>query len=346
MKGACISSRHVATPAVRCLSDTVRWLFPILFLLTAYAHAGTPQTTPLSATTGLIERPASTPAKFRLSVLDQLDDSVRQVVKNAYQQTKGERAAPTIVHDTLSFPWRYVGYLEIQHSATQVGTCSGTLISRHLVLTAAHCLYSEQKGILRNVTFFPSLQGRKMPLGRYKAKDILFLSPVRGALDNNLDVAFIVLEQSPFTFEQYNSARRVPVGVVDNRHFEQSKKDFPLAIVTAGYPTLPSENPNAGRLIVEATTDYRNSIVEGKSNQFEHQAITEEGTSGGPIFAVDPLYNQFALIGLISAQRTWSSGEVWAVGIKINPFTQKRILEIVRQYEPDYAVYANASGLR
>jgi hypothetical protein len=83
--------------------------------------------------------------------------------------------------------------------------------------------------------------------------------------------------------------------------------------------------------MLSATTTYRNSSLPDKSNQFEHKAFSKEGTSGGAIFALDPVYNQFALVGVISSQRTWQNGDAWAVGIKINPYAQARIAAVVRQ---------------
>lgn len=213
-----------------------------------------------------------------------------------------------------------------------------------MVMTAAHCLYNPETGYAEagNITFALARNGDKEPYGRYRASNTVFLSPVDREFDNNFDLAFIVLQRAPLPASQFKAMETVPIGVVDERHFKSSNS-LPLGLLAGGYPNLAPGTMHYGKLHLSASTTYRNSVISSKDNQFEHKAISKEGTSGGPIFAFDPLYGQFALVGVISAQRKWNSGETWAVGIKINHYTQDKIIHAIRQYDPDFNKVRQAS---
>lgn len=307
------------------------------------------------------QQPAVDPAKLDVrrtlqspsSVLRLLDPQLQQLIRLNYEGGSAVAEQPTtansapstppssntgVISNTLNFPWRYVGYLEVRRSETVRGTCTGTMISAHVVLTAAHCLYDEKNGYLTDVTFIPARNAGLEPLGRYKAKKTVQLNPINGRLNTNFDLAFVILEDSPFT--EAAKERFVPVGIVTEAHFEGGS--VPLSVIAAGYPTDKAANVNRGILTVSTTTAYRNPkqpkylTVDGyseTSNQFEHKALTEEGTSGGPVFVYHPQYNQFALVGVISMRRTFEDGSEWAAAIKINSITQAAIQKAVRQYE-------------
>jgi V8-like Glu-specific endopeptidase len=301
---------------------------------------------PCSAQTRLNTREIERVLHSQGNVLRLLDPQLRQLIELSYTPTRGGGG---IISDTMAFPWRYVGYLEFPLSDNVNMTCTGTMLSPHVVLTAAHCLYEEGRGYLTNITFVPGRNAGMAPLGRFKAKKTLLLQPITGKLDLNTDFGFVILEKSPFP--DASKERFVPVGVVDERHFEGG--GMPLAVVAAGYPTDSSEGVNRGLLTVATSSVYRNTPPEKVSyintdgrretmavgNQFEHRAFTERGTSGGPVFVYHPGYNQFALVGLISNKRdyldqnTGSVTDSWAVAIKINILTQNAIQRALRQYE-------------
>ncbi|MCL6644911.1 MAG: trypsin-like serine protease [Dehalococcoidia bacterium] len=67
--------------------------------------------------------------------------------------------------NTADFPWSAVVYLELYDRYGDVtGTCSGTFISPDAILTAAHCLYSED-GWIEDIRVVPGKSGALEPFG-------------------------------------------------------------------------------------------------------------------------------------------------------------------------------------
>jgi V8-like Glu-specific endopeptidase len=267
------------------------------------------------------------------SVLNSLDPALRGIAAFFYDgktYTDAPRSASVNIttnkidriQQTTAFPWNTVGFLRIEDKGAQYTTCTGTMLAPRVVITAAHCFKDGQQGefvLARNRTETPY---PAVPIQR-----VMLLSEYeKQSFNNNFDLAFVILAKSPVR----NTIGFVPVGVVQDAHFQLSQTT-PLLLLAAGYPTHSETSTEAGSLMLSATTTYRNSSLPDKSNQFEHKAFSKEGTSGGAIFALDPVYNQFALVGVISSQRTWQNGDAWAIGIKINPYAQARIAAVVRQ---------------
>ncbi|MFO0445856.1 MAG: hypothetical protein ACK5YL_01415, partial [Holosporales bacterium] len=90
---------------------------------------------PCSAQTRLNTREIERVLHSQGNVLRLLDPQLRQLIELSYTPTRGGGG---IISDTMAFPWRYVGYLEFPLSANVIMTCTGTMLSPHVVLTAAH----------------------------------------------------------------------------------------------------------------------------------------------------------------------------------------------------------------
>ena len=75
------------------------------------------------------------------------------------------------VTNTADFPWSAVVYLELyDRLGREVGSCSGTFISPDAILTAAHCLYSED-GWTEDIRVVPGKDGWFEPFGFTWATD-------------------------------------------------------------------------------------------------------------------------------------------------------------------------------
>jgi V8-like Glu-specific endopeptidase len=77
---------------------------------------------------------------------------------------------------TKTYPFSAIGYIEAK-SKQGYGSCTGTLIGPRTVLTAAHCLYSnDDKAWLDEVIFIPGLNGPEdVPFGAYQNESVSIL---------------------------------------------------------------------------------------------------------------------------------------------------------------------------
>ena len=238
------------------------------------------------------------------------------------------------VNQTLTYPWLYVGQLRIRFGATQYNGCTGTMIAAKVLVTAAHCFYDRNQGNYQDAKFFPARNGDDMLYQPVTVTGVEYMNSHGVDLDNNEDIAIVTLETAPYPDDFWQKWGSVPMGLVTDEHFKNANNQVALSLVVAGYPVKPPLNQD-GKLYMNITSNYRNSAVENKGNQFEHGALSLEGTSGGPIFAYDPLYDTFAMVGVISSQREWNSGDTWAVGIKLNQTAINRINEVIIKNNPN-----------
>ncbi len=81
------------------------------------------------------------------------------------------------ITQTTSYPFNVIGQIWSQNAKGEWSICSGTLIGKRTVITAAHCLYNHDSGgWLADYEFYPGLNGQSdAPYGMYGFSDAYIL---------------------------------------------------------------------------------------------------------------------------------------------------------------------------
>lgn len=171
-----------------------------------------------------------------------------------------------------SMPWSAMGQIDIGDDTA----CTGTLVSRRVVLTAAHCLFTEDNEPARPLRFHVGLDGDD----ELAAADVVdwlvapdYLS-ASAAGDEGHDWAFLLLKRDLGT--QFGT---LGVHTLTEKDVQRIRAGtFPL-VLHAGYPwdTVNRLIGHIGCRVVAVRDD--NSIL--------HQCDTTHGDSGSAIFIVD-----------------------------------------------------------
>ncbi|PKE16176.1 hypothetical protein CW676_11280 [Macrococcoides caseolyticum] len=195
-----------------------------------------------------------------------------------------EKDDRNIIKDTTISPYQSIVKIKTFFEDNYI-ECTGSVISKNTVLTAAHCVYSGQKETPENINIIPAQNNEKKPFGTYTTNVFHIPSKYKQDFDYNYDIALINVNSL------YNN-KMIGENVQPLRI--KKLKDYKgMDIKTIGYPT--DKEAQFG------VTQWQHSgqSINQFENKFGYQLDTASGQSGAPIL---DSYNQ--IIGVHTTGNT------------------------------------------
>ncbi len=215
--------------------------------------------------------------------------------------------------DTSAFPFRTIVRITDQIGSS-LFQASGVLISPDEVLTASHVVWSTGVGVATGVSVQPGYDGGSEPYGSIDAT-VTHYVPINDTDD------LIQIADTSSDYALVHLATPLSVGAMGLGAAFGSGTVF-----ASGYP---ANRPGAQVDVAEPVQPYAPGVLTG--------AALGQGSSGGPLWTVDPAGNP-SVVGLASSLDTAGNGYF----MQMTPQTRAQILTWVAQ-DDGFAPVANFS---
>jgi len=246
------------------------------------------------------------------SQTDRSDDHVIEIVKAPGPEKVIGSDDRENVDDTTVYPWRTIGEIVGEFPSSDGTTLlrrgTGVLIGTKTVLTCAHVLVKDQQWG-ENTTFTPGKDGSDEPYGRINVARQKVKSGYWNEEDSNYDIALIVLADAIGEQTDYMRIEIKPTSFFDN-----------AGLNIAGYPVDLGNSQKLYHAFGHSDGVYGNLI--------RHDADTESGQSGSPVWTYNEGENERRLVGVHI-----SGGESYNYAIRITDSFFEWINDTLKEYD-------------
>lgn len=206
-----------------------------------------------------------------------------------------DRRSTRYIPDYLEKYKRRVGelitYGHDQPDTVSRATCTGALIQKNYIITAAHCAFDSDGRLLENPFFYPGIEGGRVTYGKYRIARVFLPARYkhRADLDTGRDIAIMELEQS----DQGKHA-----GELAGWFGFWGRKEFPSGkVTTLGYPGDKERSHQY----------YQENCNAVNSNPYDLDDLRIDcdvyrGQSGSPVLVYSPDYDEFHVQGVIQSE--------------------------------------------
>jgi V8-like Glu-specific endopeptidase len=263
-----------------------------------------------SATLRPLRRFKGTPLPEDMTVPKRLDGEYAGNDRERPQADSNDER--TRITGTTVYPWNVVGQLQITFSQDAQGTCTGTLVSPYVVITAGHCIHSRDRGGFPSVVRFAPGQSQAsllgavtQPFGIRNASNVITNSrwtQISGG--EKITTSAIpydyaaVYFSTPFTF----TSAFMPI-VYD---------DTGTPVNNAGFPGTIQGLPNSGMWFDSGDENTTSTLLYRPLQFREFDIDVSGGHSGGPYWVLDGTVR--SLTGIVSYTSGRYSDGAWIGG--------------------------------
>lgn len=185
-------------------------------------------------------------------------------------------------------------------SKTQIGnsdtfktsTCTGALVSKNIIVTAAHCAFNDEGEALKNLYFIPGLKDKDtMPNSRFPViKTYLPKAYVHGVIDSNSDFAY--MELGALADGRHAGDIVGFLGLWGKDNFEDR------TALTIGYPG----DKDGGQYYQEGC-----NVTAEEDKELYVECDVFKGQSGSPILFYDKNYKNYYVEGVLSNEDSYAN---------------------------------------
>jgi len=236
----------------------------------------------------------------------------------------------TLVENTAQLPWSSMGMVIAhwgQAGQFQIRTGTGTLISKHVVLTAGHVVYDSGIGWSDQIYFIPGLDAQVEPFGTFPATEAVTTDQWAATKDDDHDLAMLLLDSAAGSVAGTMRIAGQPPSFYEDR-----------ALNLSGYPS---------DLVWNQLYNAPGQSQRLEENRIRHFLDGAQGESGGPMWYADPGTGEAVLVGVYAGDVEVTQGgafvEAYGYGIPMNATACSWVSDYVGNHDADANISCEAA---